>query len=1150
MKKILTDILFFVAVLAMALVLTVAAVMICAVKVLDPERLTPLVERFANDALDADVSVGRVELAFEPAFPVLKLQIDSLTVISHTFRGADENLLAGLPEWRDSLFSLDRFYGTVDLAALLAKGEFAIRDVELIRPALNIVLDSHGRANFDIYRSDTTAADESVTIIPPFSIRHFNIAEAREIRYFNAADSTEASILLLHNARLRSDGKPAYALKIDGNVSGPYTKSWLNLDDIEFGLDGRVRWQPDKPAMIVLEEFSVRGAFLNAMLNMELDYDSTLVVNSASLVVEPVPVTDLLRFATDSIRRENRLLEPYFYTDAAVSLDVRLIRPFHAASDTLPAFDLNIRMDDAPLRYGPARFRAVGFDIGAILETGNPDDIKVNIRRLLVAGPATELTAQGSFNRLLSDPSFSVCLKGNIDFSLFPPVVARLIDGSLRGRVALDVDMDGRMSMFSQSGFHNLDIRGKLNGDNLVYISSDTSNMVDINRLAVAFNSKAKSRMKDVRPMLAAGIKVDTVTILIGGVDIAVGSLGLGVGVENTASATDTTLVLPVGGGIRIGRLNIESVTDSAGVRLRDVAGRVSLHRFKGARRLPEIEAKLGIGRFAAGTNTTRFSLRDATLDASMHKKPMSARARKEVKHFADSIRRVHPDLTPDEVIRLAIEKRREHRRKIRRLYTQLDEEENEMLEWNLASGFRKFLLGWDLHGSLTTRRARLYTPLFPLRNRVSRLDISFTNDSVAVNNLIYRAGHSNLEVTGLISNIRRGLTSRRGDNSLKINFAVESDTIDVNQLADAVFAGAAYADKMRRGTAGQAFSDYDDESKLDRELEALADGQPDTSGPVLIPVNIDGRVVMQADNIFYSDLKMKDFRGDILIYDGGVNLHDLKARTDIGNVSLSALYSAPNARDMSFGFGLDLYRMNLERFLKLVPAVDSVLPIMRDFSGIIDAEMAATVNLDSCMNFVLPSLDAAVRLSGDSLAFMDQKTYATLGKWLRFRNKADNRIKHMNVEMVVRDNILQIFPFSFDIDRYRLGVAGYNDLAMNFDYHISVLKSPLPFKFGITLKGNPDKYKIRLGGAKYKEGKAAESIGMADTARINLLQQIEGVFRRGVRNSKFRRLDIPSAADAGRLTDEPDPGLTPADSLVLKQEGMLEESAESIITK
>ena len=142
-------------------------------------------------------------------------------------------------------------------------------------------------------------------------------------------------------------------------------------------------------------------------------------------------------------------------------------------------------------------------------------------------------------------------------------------------------------------------------------------------------------------------------------------------------------------------------------------------------------------------------------------------------------------------------------------------------------------------------------------------------------------------------------------------------------------------------------------------------------------------------------------------------------------------------------------------------------------------------------------------------------------------------------MEFLVRDNVMQTFPFSFDIDRYRLGVSGSNDLAMNFNYHISVLKSPLPFKFGINIKGNPDKFKVRFGGAKFKEGMAVESVGIVDTARVSLIKQIEGIFRRGVQNSRFARIDIKAPVQAGEL-DGPDPGLSHADSLALQREGLI----------
>ena len=88
------------------------------------------------------------------------------------------------------------------------------------------------------------------------------------------------------------------------------------------------------------------------------------------------------------------------------------------------------------------------------------------------------------------------------------------------------------------------------------------------------------------------------------------------------------------------------------------------------------------------------------------------------------------------------------------------------------------------------------------------------------------------------------------------------------------------------------------------------------------------------------------------------------------------------------------------------------------------------------------------MKLHGDSLVLFDSETFATISKWLMFKNKKRNLIDNMDVELVVKDNTLELFPFIFQMDRYKVGVMGSNDLDLNLNYHVSVLKSPIPFKF------------------------------------------------------------------------------------------------------
>lgn len=1141
MRKKIINIVFALALTIMTVLLAVSATVVCAVRMLEPKYLTPLVENFANKVLDADVSVGKIELSFVPAFPVLQLDVDSLSVRSKAFRNMPERERAALPEWADSLLFIEHFSGALDLGALL-HNEIALHRVKVVRPGMNIVLSPQGKGNFDIYASSSPVPEVSKSpekiSIPAISIDHFDFIEPKAIRYYDMADSTTATVMLLGGIHLASE-TPAYRLSVSGNLDSPIVKQLINLQNLSFGLDGKVLWHPEKPTLVALEQFSVRGAFAEMKADVEVDFDSTLTVSKGVATLSPVKINDLLSVLPDSLRNRYRLFSPYLVTDATIAARATLTRPFTPMTDKLPHAHVVVAIPDCGLKYGKAKFRHIGLDLAADLRGENLDSATVSLIRFEIAGPATQLALSGEASKLMSDPAFNVLMQGDIEIRNLPSFVANLAQGYLSGYIDSDVSVAGRLSMLSAEKIHKLDVKGRISGKNLYYLSNDTSKMVVADGLKIAFGSRYKIRRDSAgnssSPFLAASVDVDTATALLGGVDLALSGLHLSGGVENNGN-TDTTLVVPLGGKLSVKRFNVLSITDSAGMRARRLEGKVSIQRYKGMKKVPVISADLGIGAVAAGSSDTRFVIRNAHLNASMHKKLRFGGA---MKKAFDEIRKQHPDLPADSVFKLAIEKRRGHK-PTRRVYTAIDSTDYEMLEWNLAKGFRKFLLGWQLSGELSTRRARLFTPYFPLRNRINNLDIVFSNDTVSVRSLRYSAGRSDLAVAGKVTNIARSLTSKHSRVPLKINFDINSDTIDVNQLADAMFAGAAYGKKDEKPRHSMSM-DIEDE-KLDKELDAMLHQEPEEMAPILIPVNIDGQIHLKADNIIYSDLAMREFGGDILVFDGGVNLHRLRASSDAGGVELSALYSAPKASDIHFGFGLDLERINIERFLGLVPAVDSIMPLMRDLSGIIDAEIAATVDIDSTMNMVLPTLDAAVRLTGDSLAFINPQTYATLGKWLRFRDRTDNKIKHASVEIIVRDNMLRVFPFSFDIDRYRLAVAGYNDLALNFNYHLAVLKSPLPFKFGITVSGNPDKYKVRFGGAKYKEQQVAESVNIVDTARVNLMRQIENVFRRGVQNAKFSSIsrDISSAP----MQELPDTVLSASDSLSLIKEGLLEAPA------
>ena len=191
----------------------------------------------------------------------------------------------------------------------------------------------------------------------------------------------------------------------------------------------------------------------------------------------------------------------------------------------------------------------------------------------------------------------------------------------------------------------------------------------------------------------------------------------------------------------------------------------------------------------------------------------------------------------------------------------------------------------------------------------------------------------------------------------------------------------------------------------------------------------------------------------------------------------------------------------HIGKLVDFIPSLDTIVPMLRSFQGMVNFEAAAETALDSNLNVRIPTLRSAVHIKGDSLVLMDGETFAEISKMLRFKNKERNVFDSISVNLTVDDGKVTVYPFLLQIDRYQAAVGGTQGLDMNFDYHISILKWPIPLlKIGVNVTGNAadlDHVKIKLGKAKYKDAVTPVEIRRIDSTRINMGERIVNDFQK-----------------------------------------------------
>jgi len=1151
--KVLTKIIKWLAITILSILLLVAAVIGIAVWILTPERLTPLVEHYASEYLDAEVAVKRVELTYWSSFPKLTVEVDSLVIVSHVFDRLTPAQRDSLPDDADKLLSLAGLRGSVDLPSLM-KGMLELRDIELQHPEIRLIEFDKSLSNYMIVKGGDDS--DSSGPMPAISINSFRITGDSPISYFSLSDSIDVTIKLI-TTDLNGEDAPVYSIQVDGIGTGKIA-NLVHMQGIPFGLNGNVRWDMADPDRLGISDFDFSADNITVRFNGQIDFSDSLAVTGLEIYGSSVKIDNLLSLA----RKTSLKGIPEIDTNLEVELRATLGSPYYFGSDSIPDIHAEIRIPEGYLHYDRLRINRFAADITADIQRGDPDHARIEIRKLKAVGRSMgfNLSATVTSTGDISNPLVEGRFEGGLGFGRIPRKLADRLPCTLAGYMTGDTRFRFRPSDLRNVDLNAIKLDGTVNLHDFAMTMRDSSATAFVSNAKLSFGANSRLRREKfvIDSLATASLQVDSADYTSGGVNFNGRDLFIGVGArhsDNRRLSGDTTRILPVGMRISGKRLTMADTSDSLRIRLRDLDSRLTLTRFEGNAHRPKLSVDIGARRLFYADRLNRANLRNAEVSLLLHPRKRPRLSERGIAIY-DSIQSAKPSLRLDSVYALTrAEMRRQRRQRraaeslsdstaradsLRKRRSDYEANHSGDIDFEVDNSMKTWLRLWQASGNLKAERARAFTPYFPIRNRLDNVDITFDTDSIKITDTRYRSGKTSVVVNGHIANIAGAVTSRRGA-PLDIDVSLDFDTLDINAFATAAFAGTAFAERADSGHVAISQSENDEE--LQRSISEAA---PDTGQlAFVVPSNIKGNLRLNAREVLYSDIWFQRVNGNIGISNGSIHLDRFAGYTEMGTLDLTALYTAPNRRDVNFAAGMVIRRLDLKKFLHMMPQVDSLLPLLDHIEGIITADMGMTTELDSLMNFKFHTLRAVMKLEGDSLVVLDNSTFRKLSKWLIFKNKDRNMIDHMAVELVVRDSKLDFMPFQFDIDRYKLGVWGGNTLDMHYDYHIAVLKSPLPFKFGIGIKGHGDDFRIRLGKANFNPDKIVESRQLTDTTRINLIREIRSMFRFGVNSgSRNRKLALQPQGPVNQPDEFSVPDtLTHADSVLFMQQGIIEMS-------
>ena len=386
----------------------------------------------------------------------------------------------------------------------------------------------------------------------------------------------------------------------------------------------------------------------------------------------------------------------------------------------------------------------------------------------------------------------------------------------------------------------------------------------------------------------------------------------------------------------------------------------------------------------------------------------------------------------------------------------------------------KDIFLQWLTKGFVDLDKATISIDGFTDPIKIPSIKMNFSPESINIKEGKILIDQSDFQLEGNLNNI---LSYFRGDSILRGNLSFNSNMTDVLRLMG-----------LTSGIGSK------------EEKHDIEDSKSTYTGPYMVPKGIDISLKTDIKNASFGMDSAKNIQGTVRVHDGILLLDDVTLTTAAARMQLTAMYRTPRKNHLFLGLDYHLFDVEIAELLKMIPDIDTLMPMLRSFGGKGEFHIAVETYLDSLYNLKKSTLRGASSIKGQDLVLMDGETFSEIAKTLKFNKKTVNRVDSLSAEFTIFRDEIDVYPFLLVMDKYKAVVAGRHNFDLSFNYHISVVDCPLPIKLGIDVKGTMDNMSYSLAKCKYAELYRPSSRHVVENKQLELRKMIRDALTQRVK--------------------------------------------------
>ena len=1027
--------------------------------VFTPQRVTKIVNTYADNFLNANVYFEQVDITFLSTFPDFYLTLNNGSIVSHAITDDAPNY----NHKHDSLLCFDLCRIQLDPIKYLKNKDVDIEEISFEGVSAYAYITPNGTANYDITLPSQPDTTESMFVIDDY-VKSININKisfsTKSVLYDDYSSNTFAS---LDNFHLSLSGD-FYKMKAAVNLTASVEGISLRNDSIQLANNLAIALETKLLADLNSSRFDLDSASLyinknRFHLNGYVALPDTDAIDMDLWINGQIPALDLL---------QQLLPKAYIpilrHIEAKGKLDVDACLTGTYSSKSFPVVQASLFLDSAHLKYDALKFDISDINLvaDAFVDLNHNTVSKANIDLLSLRSHFFSANIKANIDDLLNDPLISTKakLKANVGkalhyFPVLPTGIYIMGDASvdLTANTLLssitDMNLE-RIRATAQIFLNNFSI--KIPNDTLYANSKNADILLKTNTVSQKIGGKALFDIK---------ASFDSLSLLYS--TLARGTVG-NVKIDARMAPETKDIVTSTEALITLNTPNLKLVEDIDFNSNATVVG-LSMTPSKNDQASPVVTLSLNSTKTAVFYDSITTNLKSA--DIMLKMRPLSdINIRDSIPHKRDSSK--HHELR-------------------KKRYRQLNTKQT--IDYLLASLepdttlgdsvdlVQTFLSRWNVDTKINLSSAKLRTPSMNYPVHIVKSDIDMDGRDLQINKLSVNVRRTDLQVSGTIKHLRRSILGKskwEGDLSLQSTLLKASDLMNLMKVNA-------------------------DNDSIIAESTSSPDSDTSESQIIVVPDNINLTLKTNLKEVRYDDAILNNLNGKIAVKNSYIILDGINFKSTLGNVHTTLFYKASDKSSADVSADLIVEKLNITKLITQIPAIDTMLPMLHSFEGLISADIMALGKLTPDFNIDIPSLNASCLVRGDSLVLLDNETFRKLSKILLFKNKDRNLVDSLSLEFVMKNKVINFFPFVFAIDRYKVGILGTQYADMTFDYKFCVLKWPLFVKLLVGYKGdlnNLDNAKLKIRLDKRKNGYAKEFENKETFSIVR--KQIQNVLRKG----------------------------------------------------